>query len=72
MEVGVTNPFSTNFREKSIMDREIYRYQNRMLAKPDRFAGYVKLAYTFDFGKKTFRENNSVDRSINSAILKVE
>lgn len=72
MEVGVTNPFSTKFKEKSMMDREIYRCQNSMLAKPDRFAGYVKLAYTFDFGKKTSRENNSVDRSINSAILKVE
>jgi len=33
---------------------------------------YVKLAYTFDFGKKTSREFNSVDRSINSAILKAE
>ena len=32
---------------------------------------YVKLAYTFDFGKKTSRDSNDVDRGINSAILKV-
>ena len=29
------------------------------------------MAYTFDFGKKTTRDANDVDRSINSAILKV-
>lgn len=70
MEVGVTNPFSSHSKEESVMQREVYGYQNQTVAKPDRFAGYVKLAYTFDFGKKTSREGNSVDRSINSAIMK--
>lgn len=31
---------------------------------------YVKLAYTIDFGKKTSRDRNNVNRTIDSAILK--
>ena len=30
----------------------------------------MKLAYTIDFGKKTSRDKNNVNRTIDSAILK--
>lgn len=38
----------------------------------DQASGYVKIAYTFDFGRKTSRSQDKVDTSINSAILKAK
>lgn len=35
-----------------------------------RLAGMVKVAYTFDFGKKVKRERMEADTSIDSSILK--
>ena len=34
--------------------------------------GYIKVAYTFDYGKKISREWKNVNTNINSAILKAE
>ena len=51
---------------------EAYQYEQSRTSRIYQQTAYVKLAYTFDFGKKTSREFNSVDRSINSAILKAE
>jgi len=71
-EVGTENPFTRNVRYKEYADYGVYRYNQIKTSRIYQQTGYVKLAYTFDFGKKTSRENNNVDRSINSAILKVE
>lgn len=72
IEAGVVNPFSKGARQESVMNREIYSYQNKVATQLDRPSGYFKLAYTFDFGKKTTREDSRVDKSMNSAIMKVD
>lgn len=71
-EVGTDNPFTRNLRYREYADYGVYRYNQIRTSRIYQQTGYVKLAYTFDFGKKTSRESNNVDRSINSAILKVE
>lgn len=70
-EVGTENPFTrkNNYREYSCMSA--YQYYQVRTSRIYQQTAYVKLAYTFDFGKKTSREANTVDKSINSAILKV-
>lgn len=71
-EVGTENPFTRKLCYREYADYGVYRYNQIKTSRIYQQTGYVKLAYTFDFGKKTSRENNNVDRSINSAILKVE
>ena len=48
----------------------LYQYNQVQTSRIYQRTGYVKLAYTFDFGRKTSRDKNDVDRSINSAIMK--
>ena len=72
VEAGTENPFTRDACYKEYADYGIYKYNQVHTSRIYQQAGYVKLAYTFDFGKKTSREKNNVDRSINSAILKAE
>lgn len=71
-EAGTENPFSKHLRYTEKADHGIYRYQQVQTGRIYQQTGYIKLAYTFDFGKKTSRDATKVDRNINSAILKVE
>ena len=70
-EVGTESPFTSKSEQVYEMTQNAYHYKNN-LASQETFqqTAYIKLAYTFDFGKKTNRSYNNVDRSINSAILK--
>lgn len=70
IEGGVKNPFSKHQKIEYAMDRGVYRYNNVATSKLFQQNGYIKVAYTFDFGKKTSRDNNSVNTDINSSILK--
>jgi len=70
LEGGVKNPFSNSRNELSEMNRNVYNYYNYETGKLYRPSGFVKIAYNFDFGKKTSREDSDVDTSINSSILK--
>ena len=70
-EVGTENPFSRQLRYREYADYDVYRYDQVRTSRIYQQTVYVKLAYTFDFGKKTSRDSNDVDRGINSAILKV-
>lgn len=70
IEGGVKNPFSKHNKEELVMDRGVYRYQNSSISKLNQQSGYIKVVYTVDFGKKTSRDYNDVDTSINSSILK--
>lgn len=70
-EVGTENPFSKQLRYREYADYDVYRYDQVRTSRIYQQTVYVKLAYTFDFGKKTSRDSNDVDRGINSAILKV-
>lgn len=70
-ETGVDNLFSRgNYREYVKLD--MYKYKQLQRSRLNQSVGYVKLSYTFDFGRKTSREKEEVDRSINSAIMKVD
>lgn len=69
-EVGTNNPFMKNAEYEYHYLNDIYRYDNTVVSKTASQTAYVKLAYTFDFGKKTSRDKNNVDKTIDSAILK--
>lgn len=71
IEAGTENPFTKHNRYYSYADCNVYRFNQIQSSRIYQQTGYVKVAYTFDFGRKTSREQNDVDRSINSAILKV-
>ncbi len=72
IEGGLMNPFAEHNKKESVMDRGVYSYKNVATSKLYQQSGYMKLTYTFDFGKKTSRANNDVDTNINSTILKVD
>ena len=70
-EAGTENPFTKHARYKEHADYGVYKYNQIQTSRINQQTGYVKVAYTFDFGRKTSRDKNDVDRSINSAIMKV-
>lgn len=69
-EVGTNNPFMRRVKYKYELATDAYRYTNYAISKTASQTAYVKLAYTIDFGKKTSRDKNNVNRTIDSAILK--
>lgn len=70
-EVGTENPFSKHLHYREYGDYGVYKYNQVQTSRIYQQTGYIKLAYTFDFGKKTSRESNDTDRNIKSSILKV-
>ena len=70
IETGAENPFVRSRKTYSFMDSDVYRYDRFVCIRPEQQFCYVKLAYTFDFGRKTSRDNRDVNTNINSAILK--
>lgn len=71
IEAGTEPPFTRHSRYREHADYGVYQYNQVQTSRIYQRTGYVKLAYTFDFGRKTSRDKNDVDRSINSAIMKV-
>lgn len=71
IEAGTENPFTKHNRYYSYADCNVYRFNQIQTSRIYQQTGYVKVAYTFDFGRKTSREQNDVNRNINSAIMKV-
>ena len=69
-EVGTENPFTKHQHYRGYADYGVYQYNQVRTSRIYQQTGYVKLAYTFDFGKKISREGRNVDTTINSAILK--
>ena len=69
-EVGTENPFTKHQHYREYADYGVYQYNQIRTSRIYQQTGYVKLAYTFDFGKKISREGRNVDTTINSAILK--
>ena len=69
-EVGTENPFTRHLHYREYADYGVYRYSQVRTSRTYQQTAYVKLAYTFGFGRNTSRESNNVDRSINSALLK--
>lgn len=69
-EAGAENPFTRHLHYREYADYGIYQYSQTRTSRIYQQTGYIKLAYTFNFGKKVSKDSNYIDRSINSAILK--
>lgn len=69
-EAGAENPFTKHLHYREYADYGVYRYNQARTSRIYQQTGYIKLAYTFNFGKKVSKDSNYIDRSINSAILK--
>ena len=72
LEAGTNNPFYTHARTRSFLRSDVYRYDREVYSRLNQPIGYVKIAYTFDFGKKTSKDYRNVNTTIDSAILKAE
>lgn len=71
-EAGTENPFSSHLRNVEFIDADVYRFHTSKYSATYQQTGYIKVAYTFDFGKKTSRDSKNINTTINSAILKAE
>ena len=71
-EIGTDCPFSKHNRNIEYLSTDVYQFHNTEYSKIYQQTGYIKLAYTFDFGRKTSRVQDKVNMNINSGILKAE
>lgn len=71
-EIGANNLFLDNPKITKRIATDIYSYERTVCERINQQTAYVKVAYTLDFGKKTHKDWNDVNRTINSAILKAE
>ena len=71
-EAGVDSPFTKHNRIRTNLNTPVYNFTNSNYSRTFQQTGYVKLTYTFDFGRKTSRAQGGVNTNINSAIMKVE
>lgn len=69
-EIGTNNPLSKKWSVITVLKTDIYSYKQNYHDESLQQTGYLKLSYTFDFGKKTDRDKNDTNTTINSAILK--
>lgn len=72
VEAGTSNTFNKHNRNIEFFNADIYQFYQTRYNKLDQASGYVRIAYTIDFGRKTSRSQDKVDTSINSAILKAK
>lgn len=70
VEVGSESPFTKHQDYEEIGDYDIYQYIQKSNSRVHQQNGYIKLSYTFDFGRKITFESIDIDKTINSAILK--
>ena len=69
-KIGTENPFNQTNRYEKYMDLGVYKYNQIQTSRIYQQTGYLKIAYTFEFGHKISRDNNDMNRNINSAIMK--
>ena len=72
VEAGANSPFTRHAYFKYRLDTDVYSMSQRSYSRLYQQNGYVKVAYTFNFGRKTSRDWKNVNTNINSAILKAE
>lgn len=72
IEAGANLPFTPHNKTIISLDTDVYSYRTKQYNRTSQQTGYIKVTYTFDFGRKTTREKKDVDTIINSAILKAE
>lgn len=71
-EMGANNFFTRNNEKRRETISDVYRKTSYLFNRDNQRSAYIKIAYSFDFGKKIERSKTSIDKSINSAILKAE
>lgn len=73
IEAGTNAPFSKDLARRSYLDvfSTVYGFDKTVHDRTYQQMGWVKVAYTFDFGRKTARSNSNVT-DIQSTILKAE
>ena len=72
VEGGVDSPFTKHNKTTASVNIHVYNLLSTSSSRIFQQTGYVKVSYTFDFGRKTARTQSDVNTNINSAILKVE
>lgn len=72
VEGGVRNPFYKHPQSRSWMNRDVYQYNSLTTSKLNHTSGYIKVTYTFNFGKKVSHDYNDVDKMIDSGIMKLD
>ena len=72
VEGGVDSPFTKHNKTTASVNTHVYNLSSTSSSRIFQQTGYVKVSYTFDFGRKTARTQSDVNTNINSAILKVE
>ena len=72
VEAGANNPFFTYSKTRNFLYSNVYSYDRQIYSRLNQPTGYVKVAYTVDFGKQTSKDYRNVNTTINSAILKAE
>lgn len=70
MEVGTRRPFSNSKEKISFPGNGTYSYHRFESGNALKPMVYFKLSYNFDFGKKLQKNNNHVNKQINTAIFK--
>lgn len=71
-EIGANNFFTRNHEYRTEIISDSYHKTSYQYNRTDQQSAYVKLAYSFDFGKKTNRDYKNVNTEINSAILRAK
>ena len=73
IEAGTNAPFSKDLARRNYLDiSPAYSYDKTVHDRTYQQMGWVKVAYTFDFGRKTTRTRTDAGADIQSTILKAE
>ena len=74
VEAGTNAPFSKDLYRGGYLEAfpAVYRYDKTVHDRTYQQMGWVKVAYTFDFGRKTARTRTDAGADIQSTILKAE
>lgn len=73
IEAGTNAPFSKDLYTRNYFNLSpAYGYDKTIHDRTNQQTGWVKVAYNFDFGRKTAKERNNMSTNIQSTILKAE
>ena len=73
IEAGVNAPFTKDRYKRFFFNLSpVYSYDKTIHDRTYQQTGWVKVAYNFDFGRKTAKDKDRVNTNIQSTILKVE
>lgn len=61
IEAGTNSPFTSHRKTINYLDTDIYRFRTMQYSRTSQQNGYIKVAYTFDFGRKTERAKKDVN-----------